>query len=155
LGNVQVKSDSVVVTVNPKLYPIEAVYSASYVFLENAYLLLDGDPKKEIKVTLKMKEGKASLQELEKLGHEFANELINYSDYRERAKSTKQIREMLMQRALFTNDPQAFSQGDDFDEEEFNKLMKELEDDESSELDDPEIKIFSKSVTEGIHLIYP
>jgi His-Xaa-Ser system protein HxsD len=84
---------------NPKVYPIETVYSAAYVFLDKAYVFLDGDPEKEILVTLKHKEG----GDLENLRGEFMNELINYADYRQRAKETLRLRELLMQRAMLTN----------------------------------------------------
>ena len=51
--NLKVKKGFVILTVNPKIYPLETVYSAAYTFLDKAYILLDGDPKKEIIVKLK------------------------------------------------------------------------------------------------------
>jgi len=42
--------NQIIVTVDSKLYPLEAVYGASYVFLDRAYLRLDGNPKKEVLV---------------------------------------------------------------------------------------------------------
>lgn len=101
-GNLLFKDKEVVVSVNPKLYPIEAVYSAAYVFMDRAYIVLDGDPEKEILVKIKPK----SEESLENLGNEFNNELLNYSDYLTRAKETKKLREMLLQRAIITNDPE-------------------------------------------------
>jgi len=95
------------ITINPKIYPLEAVYAASYVFLDRAFIRLDGDPKKEIKVTLEPKKDKPGLDK------EFLNELINYSDYSIRAKQTRGLREALMQKALLTNDPGAID--DPFD----------------------------------------
>lgn len=118
-----IKDGSIIVKVNPKLYPLDAVYSAAYVFLDRAYVLLDGDPKKEIIVKLKPKRK----ENLEVLSGEFSNELINYADYQKRAEKTRRIREVIMQRALITNDPSVIQININGD---FAKAMKELEDDE-------------------------
>jgi His-Xaa-Ser system protein HxsD len=140
--------DSVVLNINPKVYPIETIYSASYVFLGRAYILLDGDPAEEIIVKLKPKESEenkgASRAILESLGGEFLNELINYADYKKRAEDTKNIREALLQRALITSDPRVLeglegsdAGGEDKDDKEFEKLIEELNRDDES-LDDPQ-----------------
>ncbi len=99
---VELKKDSVIIRVNPGLYSLDAVYSASYVFLDRAYIMLEGDPKKEISVIIRPKDPKT---DLEKLGGEFSNELINYSDYQKRSEQTRKVREIILQRALLTNDP--------------------------------------------------
>jgi His-Xaa-Ser system protein HxsD len=125
--NIKIENNSAVLSINPKLYALDAIYSAAYVFLDKAYIVLDGDPEKEILVKIKPKEG----GDLEKLGNEFLNELINYADYQKRAEQTKKIREMLLQRALITNDPSIVE-----DDSEFDELLKELEDEDYP--DDPE-----------------
>ncbi|MBR9676987.1 hypothetical protein GOV04_02505 [Candidatus Woesearchaeota archaeon] len=127
----EVRDGSVVLKVNPEFYPLDIIYSAAYVFLDKAYVLLDGDLKKEILVKLQPKQK----QDLEKLGGEFLNELINYADYKHRAAQTKTIREYLLQRALFTNDPSIIP--DDDEEVDYNEILNELEEDDE-ELDDPE-----------------
>ena len=123
----KIEENSVILNINPKIYPLEVVYSASYVFLDRAYIMLDGNPEKEIIVRMKPK-GK---EDLEKLGGEFMNELINYADYKNRAAQTRKIREMLLERALLTNDPGIIQQKDEFDE-----VTDDLEEDDF--LDDPE-----------------
>lgn len=120
------KENQVLLSVNPKVYPLDVVYSAAYVFLGRAYVLLDGNPKKEILVKLKPKKK----GDLEKMGGEFFNELINYADYRERAKQTKKIREMIMQRVLITHDSSVLTK-----EDEFDGILDEVDDEE---FDDPE-----------------
>ena len=131
MKEISIEDGSVILKVNPKLYPLEVIYSAAYVFLDRAYVLLDGDPKKEVIVKLMPKEK----HDLKKLGGEFFNELINYADYNKRAKETKSIREMLLQRALITNDPSVLQEGDG----ELDKIMGELDDNEDSDyLEDPE-----------------
>ena len=72
---------------NPKIYPLDVIYSAAYVFLDRAYIKLDGDPEKEIVVNIEGKKG-------EDLDKEFMNELVNYGDYKNRAKETKKVREL-------------------------------------------------------------
>jgi len=124
--NIKIKEGCAFLSINPKLYPIEAVYSAAYVFLDKAYIILDGDPEKEVIVKLKLKkEG-----DIKEIGNEFFNELINYADFRVRSKETKKITEMLLERALITNDPSVVK------DDEFSGLMDELED--ADYLDDPE-----------------
>ncbi|MBO06189.1 MAG: hypothetical protein QF917_00235 [Candidatus Woesearchaeota archaeon] len=123
--NINIVGDSVLLNINPELYNLETIYSAAYVFLDKAFIILDGDPKKEVIVKLKPKKSR----DLEKLGHDFFNELINYADYQKRAEKTKKIRETIMQRALITNE----NIGQD---EVSNDLLNELEDDDL--LDDPE-----------------
>ena len=90
-----------VVSLNPKIYPLEAIYGACYVFIDRAYLFLDGDPKKEVKVFIK---GKSNLtpKKLEALTEEFENELLNYTLRLALAKNTKKIRETIVERALFS-----------------------------------------------------
>ena len=64
--------------IHPKVYSLASVYSAGYVFLDKAYLYLDKDSKQRIIAWLFPKNKKEDLQ---KLGLNFYNELINYSHY--------------------------------------------------------------------------
>lgn len=129
MDDIKLSGDNVIININPKIYALETIYSAAYVFLDRAYIILDGDPEKEILVKLKLKDQGGDLKEL---GLQFYNELINYADYQKRAEQTKKIREMLLERALITNDPSVIREGN-----EFNDLMEELEN-EGDYLDDPE-----------------
>jgi len=95
------KKNELVVSLNPEIYPLEAVYGACYVFIDRAYLFLDGNPEKEIKVFLKGKE-ELNQKELEKLAGEFKNELLNYTLRLTIAKNTKKIRETIVEKALFS-----------------------------------------------------
>lgn len=87
------------VSIDPDIYPLEVVYSATYMFLDKAYVMLDGDPKENITVQFKAKEDDL---DLEKLLGEFQNELINYSVYAVQAARTSEIREAITKRALKT-----------------------------------------------------
>ena len=126
--NISLEGESAIIRINGKLYPIGAVYSAAYVFLDKAYLILDGDPEKEIIVKIKPKQGNSS----EELAREFLNELLNYADYEKRARETKTIRQILLGRALLTSSAKAYKK-----DKEFDDLIKELEEDKEY-LEEPE-----------------
>lgn len=95
-----VNNDYILVTVNPKVYSLDIVQSAAYVLMDRAYVIIDGNPEEKILVELKPTDKK---ENLEKLGRDFNNELLNYAVYKIQAERTKGIREKIVQRALFTN----------------------------------------------------
>jgi len=90
------KGNSVLIAVNPKIYPLEVIYSAAYMFLDRAYVVIDGDPEAEVVVQLKAK-GK---EDLEKMAFEFQNELVNYAVYVVQAARTSEIRKAIVEKAL-------------------------------------------------------
>lgn len=89
------------IKVNPKIYPIDVVYCAGYVFLDNFYVIIDGDPEKEIIVKVFPKEGQGGNNDIEK---EFNNELVNYAFYKKQVERNGDIRKSIMQRALLTSE---------------------------------------------------
>jgi len=97
--NINKSENKIVISVNPKLYPLESVYGAAYVFLDRAYVFLDGDSKKEIYVHLKGKK-KLTDGDMENLADEFLNELLNYSLRYQISKDNRQIREYIVGAAL-------------------------------------------------------
>lgn len=105
----KITRNQILVRINPKIYPLEVVYMACYVFLNKAYVALDGDPKKEIKVSLKAKE-KLTLKKLRALKGEFLNELLNYSLRNEISKRNIKIREYIVGQALFALNPEGFEE---------------------------------------------
>lgn len=124
------KENQVLISVNPKIYPLDAIYSAAYVFLDKAYILLDGNPEEKITIELKPKEK----HDLEKLGREFNNELLNYAQYKKQAELNAPLRQILLQRALLTNDP---SLQDSAAKEDEDLGLDDLDDDLDF-LEDPE-----------------
>lgn len=94
------KEGYALISINPKIYPLDVVYSAAYVLLDKAYIVIDGDPQEEIIVEIRAKEKKDSLEEI---GHELNNELINYAVYKTQSEKNKEIRQAIIQRALLTN----------------------------------------------------
>ncbi|MEM4367972.1 MAG: hypothetical protein QXO21_03030 [Candidatus Anstonellales archaeon] len=93
------KEKLAIISVNPKIYPLEVIYSAGYVFLDRAYVILDGDPEKEIFIKLI---AKSKQEDIEKLALDFNNELLNYAVYVVQAARTSGIRQAIVERALFT-----------------------------------------------------
>ncbi len=126
--NIKINEDEncILISVNPEIYPLDVIYSAAYVFLEKAYLLLEGDPKKEIIIKLTAKE-RINKEELKKIGKEFLNELISYGFYKKQSEKNNLIRQIILQRVLLTG---AGENNDDC-----NSLMEETE--EEDYLDDP------------------
>jgi len=109
LSNIDIKKDEdkTIIRINPKIYPLDVVYSATYVFLDKAYILIDGNPKKEILVELKPKDKKNI-----SIGEEFNNELLNYANHKMFFEKNKDIRNAIIQRALITNDPSVLESKD-------------------------------------------
>jgi His-Xaa-Ser system protein HxsD len=87
-----------IIKLTPKTYDINVIYTAAYAFIDKAYFLFDGDPEKEIEVIIKPKKK----EDLENIGFEFYNELLNYAVYNSKSQQTKDIRTALIQKALFS-----------------------------------------------------
>jgi His-Xaa-Ser system protein HxsD len=87
------------VEVNPAIYPLDVIYSAAYKFLEDFYVIIEGNPKKSVFVTLTPKPGGVVRDDPAGM---FNNELINYSFYKRQSERNSDIRKSLMQRALLT-----------------------------------------------------
>jgi His-Xaa-Ser system protein HxsD len=106
-SNVEIdkKEGRALVSINPKIYSLDVVYSAAYVLLDKAHIILDGDPEEEIIAEI-IPKGENTLKEL---AENFNEELLNYSVYKTQTEKNKGIRQAIMQRALLTGG---------FDEEE-------------------------------------
>ncbi|MBT7903471.1 hypothetical protein HN587_06430 [Candidatus Woesearchaeota archaeon] len=100
LGNITIESDNATFSLNPKIYPIDIVYSAAYIMIDKAFIILDGDPTQEILIEIRKKKPN---QDLNLLVQDFNEELLNYSVYKIQNERNKQIRETILQRVLLTN----------------------------------------------------
>ena len=127
MDNIQLskEEDSVTVSVNTGIYPMDVIYSASYVFLDRAYILINGDPKKTVTVKLIPKEE----QDPRKMGMEFNNELLSYSLYKTQSEKNAAVREAIIQRALLTAE---------FAPESPPADIPEFEESEADFIEDPE-----------------
>lgn len=79
VSNLQIGEDYVLVHANTKFYPRDTVFYASYVFLDRAHVILDGDPEAVIVVELRPKDSR----NLEDLGREFNNEMLSHLVYKQ------------------------------------------------------------------------
>ena len=108
LGNIEIneKEGYAYFLVNPKIYSLEVIYSAAYVMIDRAFVILDGDPEKKIKIEIRKK---APHHDINELVRSFNEELLNYAAYSSQSKKNRVIRETLLQRILLTNNPQYFA----------------------------------------------
>ena len=113
--------------VNPQLYSKEIIYAATYVFLNDAYFMLEGDPEQQITIKIIEKAGK----DPEEVKHELMNEMINYASYFTKLRENKDVMKMILEKAMFSASPALVEQAE---EQEIQELLKELDDEESQEL---------------------
>ncbi len=108
LSNIELNKQEgyVLLSINPAIYPLELVYSAAYILMDKAYIILGGDPKEKILVEIRQKRKE---QDLRQLAMEFNNELLNYAVYKTQSEKNKTLRETILQRILLTNDPNYFA----------------------------------------------
>jgi His-Xaa-Ser system protein HxsD len=67
----------VTLSVDATLYPLEALYGASYIFIDRCYVLLDRPGEGRWSATLAPKKGEATPEVLRAMVGEFANELLS------------------------------------------------------------------------------
>ncbi len=87
-----------IITLDKKIYPLEVIYGASYIFIDRAYLFLDKRGK-NVEVVFKPKE-EMSKKQLENLAGEFMNELLNCVLRVNLSQENKKIRQHIVERAL-------------------------------------------------------
>lgn len=91
-------------------YSMEAVYGASYIFLDKFYLSMERPAKKLLRVTMRPKTGAA---DPEALAGEFKNELLNQALREIVSSRNAKLREYIIGRALYgaENAPDAAASG--------------------------------------------
>jgi len=120
------KKKSIDLVFDSKIYPLEAIYIASYIFIDNFYIFLDGDPNSKIKVKLTPKTNNSSSnQNLNNTKEEFLNELLNCTLRYRISKENKNLREFILGTALLGSVGK-LNPSEDFFEDE-RSLAKELE----------------------------
>ncbi len=113
--------------VNSKIYSKEIIYSAIYVFLDDGYFLLEGDPEKEIVIKIFEKNGK----DPEAVKSELMNEMISYGSYFSKLKENKEAVKVILEKALFSANPALIEEAE---ENEMQELLKELDEEEADEI---------------------
>ncbi|NOQ55680.1 MAG: hypothetical protein GQ477_02625 [Nanohaloarchaea archaeon] len=119
--SVDIKEGTVTFKINPNVYPMGVIFQAADVFIEKAYVYVDGDPEKEISVTLKPKDDKVNIKDY---AGEFNNELVSYAAYFVRSQVNRDVREAMLKRAFFSVSPNNNSEKENEKEFDSKKLEK-------------------------------
>jgi His-Xaa-Ser system protein HxsD len=90
-----------VVNLNLRIFSIDVIFSAMYIFMDKSYLVITGDPTKEVFIEIRPKEKNVDLEEL---GRNFNNELLNYAVYFMQSERNKEVKNTIIKKALFSND---------------------------------------------------
>lgn len=123
-GNMEIneKEGVVTISVQPKIYPLDVVLSSAYIFTDDNYILVDGDPQEELLVEIRPKKQ----VDLETLGRKFNNELINYATYAVSTIKNEKLREAIIKRVLLTNsDQEELFEPEDVDTDDIPKPWEE------------------------------
>jgi len=92
--------------IDETLYPLDAIYGASYLFVDRCYVFLARPADRRVTVRLRTRDA-SDREALEALAGEFANELLNQVLRRRISDSTQTIREYYMARAFFGSESRA------------------------------------------------
>ncbi len=100
----EISGNMVKFEVDRKIYPMELIFGACFIFIDRCYVYIDRNGADKIKVTLK---GKTKLgdDQLEALSGEFNNELLNQALRKKIGQANRRIREYIVSRALFSAEP--------------------------------------------------
>jgi len=133
IGNMELHSDEnyVVISLNPEIYPFNIVKTTSDKMRNKALVEVNETSKKEITIELRPKEKDIDIEEL---GREFNNELINHAAYKIQADRNKALKEVMAKEALTTK-PEI--QENTLEDEDFSKIEENLVELEQSSLEDP------------------
>jgi len=93
------KENKITAFINPAIYPLEAIYGTTYLFLDKMYVFLEEKGKNQIIVSLKGKE-KLTEKNLNELAGEFYNELLNCALRNKISKNNQKLREYIVIKAL-------------------------------------------------------
>lgn len=126
------KEGYVAVSINPKIYPIDVVMSAAYVFTNDYYVLVDGDPEEEIIVEIRPKKE----QKLDDIPKNFNNELINYATYAIQSIKNQHLRQSILDRVLMTQS--CYDESPQETSPKIDSEAKPWEDEDEPWFDDPE-----------------
>jgi His-Xaa-Ser system protein HxsD len=102
ISNLEIHNNEcfVVVSVNTKIYAMDIVYSACYVFIDKAYVQISGNPDTEVLVELRYK---GIIGDLEILGRDFNNELLSYAVFKLESEKGRETKDSIIRKSLETN----------------------------------------------------
>jgi His-Xaa-Ser system protein HxsD len=100
LVSADMDAGAVSITLDAALYPLEALYGASYIFIDRCYLLMDKPDAGHFKVTLAPKRGAMDADALRALVGEFSNELLSCAWRSSITAENKTLIESVVSRAI-------------------------------------------------------
>jgi His-Xaa-Ser system protein HxsD len=99
LVSVEAAARAISLRVDASLYPLGALYGASYVFIDRCWVLLDRPDEKHFRVTLTWKKPDVPAAALEALAGEFMNELLSCAWRAKIAEESRSVIESVTARA--------------------------------------------------------
>lgn len=96
VNNLEIQQDSMLVSLNPKIYPLDVVYAASEPFMKKCFITISGDPEEELIVEFKPKMN----VNLELLGRSFNNLLIILLTKKLESEKGIELKKQIVSRAL-------------------------------------------------------
>lgn len=100
VAEADLSAQSVTLRVDRSLYPLTALYAASYIFLDRCFVLLDQPDDAHVRVTLSWKKGEPTEELLRSLVGEFANELLSCAWRAKIAEENKALIEAVTAQAI-------------------------------------------------------
>jgi His-Xaa-Ser system protein HxsD len=99
IEQVTVGGGRIAITVDRSLYPLDAIYGASYIFIDRCYVLLDAPDSNRVKVELR---GREPMEEdaLGRLAGEFGNELLSQVWRQQTARTNRLVIEAVTAKAM-------------------------------------------------------
>ena len=122
-----IKENIAEITLEKEIYPIVVIERAISNFMENAYIKIKTEKGKKVIVQLVLKI-ENNKEDLEKKIGEFYNELLREALRYEISKETKNLRELIVGRALYTTCIEVDDDSSKQFEQEENKQEDNLED---------------------------
>jgi hypothetical protein len=107
--------------INPEIYPLDTIYYAAYFLLDKAYVIISGDPKKEIILKIIPKDMKKSTELL----LEFNNLLLKYSIILKDIENNKDINTALITSILFPTQDIVMPRQNSYNLKEIEKNLDE------------------------------
>ncbi|MCD6229340.1 MAG: hypothetical protein J7K00_00880 [Candidatus Diapherotrites archaeon] len=121
----------ILVSIDPSIYPLPVITLAANDFVNNYFVMLDGDVENEILVSIRQKEDKEISKDV---GETFNNKLIEYSVFVEKTIRNQALRESLTSLALTMSNA---LNNQDSTRPASTEICKEIEEESKSYLDDP------------------
>jgi His-Xaa-Ser system protein HxsD len=140
-ANLRKNENEIVFEINTKIYSLEIISRACYVFIDRVYIYLDTFKKGTVAVFLRGKQ-ELGKKELEALRGEFFNELLNALLRENLVKKNQKILEYIVSGAITASLPKKEESKGDIDlDREIEKLKKELESIDGGDFEDDSLGI--------------